>query len=99
MDKFHAESLDRLFNAVLNLKTKEDCLNFFEDICTIKEIQDMSQRLEIAMLLDEGKNYLDISQQTGVSTATISRVSKCLNYGNGGYKSAIECIKKTENSK
>ena len=85
-------------NAILSLKTKEECISFLEDICTIKEIQDLSQRLEVALLLDEGNNYLDISKRAKVSTATISRVSRCLNYGEGGYRMAIERIKESQSN-
>ena len=86
MVNFHIGMFDELFSAVLKLKDKEDCRKFFEDICTIKELQDMTQRLEVAALLKEGKNYQEVSKTTGASTATISRVNKCLNYGSGGYK-------------
>ncbi|MBQ4599859.1 MAG: hypothetical protein IJB19_08090 [Clostridia bacterium] len=92
MVNLHSASIDRLFEAILNLKTTEDCYKFFEDVCTIKELQDMAQRLDVAFLLTEGMNYQKISQEVNVSTATISRVSKCLNYGSGGYRSAIEQI-------
>ena len=93
MIKIKNESIDRLFEAMLSLKTTEECYDFFEDICTIKELQDMAQRFDVALLLTEGKNYQKIAQEVNVSTATISRVSKCLNYGSGGYKKAIENIK------
>jgi len=93
MVNLHSESIDRLFEVILNLKTTEECYSFFEDICTIKELQDMAQRMDVAVLLDEGMNYQKISQQVNVSTATISRVSKCLNYGSGGYKAAIASLK------
>ena len=93
MVKLQSASIDRLFEAILNLKTTEDCYKFFEDICTIKELKDMAQRLDVAFLLTEGINYQKISQEVNVSTATISRVSKCLNYGSGGYMTAIEQIK------
>ena len=86
----HTESLDKLFSAILKLESVDECYRFFEDVCTIKELQDISQRLEVAFLLNEGKNYQEISSKTGVSTATISRVNKCLNYGSGGYKAVIE---------
>ena len=89
MDKIHTEATDRLFEAILNLKNKEECYDFFEDVCTIKELQDLSQRFEVARMLADGKNYLEISRVTGASTATISRVGKCLNYGSGGYKTAL----------
>ena len=93
MVKLKSASIDRLFEAILGLETTEDCYKFFEDICTIKELQDMAQRLDVAFLLTEGINYQKISQEVNVSTATISRVSKCLNYSSGGYMAAIEKIK------
>lgn len=85
-----SESIDKLFKTILKLENIEECYDFFGDLCTIKEIQDMAQRLDTAILLNEGLNYQTISKEVGVSTATISRVSKCLNYGNDGYKKAIE---------
>lgn len=94
MANIHSQAVDKLFEAFLNLESIDECYAFFEDICTIKEIQDMSQRLEVATLLRKGLNYQDISAQTGVSTATISRVSKCLNYGSGGYNAAIDKLEK-----
>ncbi len=94
MANFRSSSIDKLFSVILNLENVDDCYNFFEDVCTIKEIQDMAQRLEVAISLDKGKNYQEIAKNTNVSTATISRVSKCLNYGSGGYKRAIEQLKK-----
>ncbi len=94
MANIHSQAVDKLFDAFLNLESVEECYAFFEDICTIKEIQDMSQRLEVAIMLRKGLNYQDISAQTGVSTATISRVSKCLNYGSGGYNAAIDKLEK-----
>ena len=96
MIKIKNDSIDRLFEAILSLETTEDCYNFFEDICTIKELQDMAQRLDVAFLLTDGMNYQKIAQEVNVSTATISRVSKCLNYGSGGYKKAIDSIKGTK---
>ena len=95
MINIHSESVDRLFRTILDLETVEDCYRFFEDICTIKELQDMAQRLDAAFLLDEGLNYQTISQEIGISTATISRVSKCLKYGNG-YRSAIDKAKEKQ---
>ena len=89
MEKFEVNMAENLFEAVLKLETKEDCAKFFEDVCTIKELQDISQRLEVACLLKEGKNYQEVSKITGASTATISRVNKCLNYGSGGYNLVI----------
>ena len=76
--------------ALLTLKTEEECIAFLEDICTIKEIQDISQRLVVAKMLNEGEKYQNIEKETGASTATISRVNKCLAYGSGGYKTVLE---------
>ncbi len=90
MSGFSIKKFDNLFSAVLKLNSIEDCHKFFEDVCTIKELEDMSQRLEVAELLSLGKSYQEVSQQTGASTATISRVNKCLNYGAGGYKAVLE---------
>ena len=92
----HIENIpgaERLMQALLALETREECHAFLEDICTIKEMQDIAQRLEVAFMLDEGKNYQEISKATGASTATISRVKKCLVYGSGGYRTALERIK------
>ena len=90
MDNFDKLNFENLYEAVLKLKTKEDCRKFFEDICTIKEVQDLSQRLEVASLLSSGKNYQEVCKQTGASTATISRVSRCINYGAGGYAIVLD---------
>ena len=90
MTKLRCESLDRLFQTILNLQSVEECYEYFEDICTIKELLDMSQRLDTAILLSQGRSYQKIAEQVGVSSATIGRVSKCLNYGSGGYRKAIE---------
>lgn len=90
MANIHSESIDRLFETILGLDSVEECYRFFEDVCTVKEVQDMAQRLDVAVLLSRGENYHTISQQANVSTATISRVSRCLNYGSGGYRAAIE---------
>ena len=90
MKNIHNELTENFFNAILQLENIDECKRFFEDICTIKELQDMSQRLEVAFLLNAGKSYQEVLSKTGVSTATISRVNKCLNYGSGGYKEAID---------
>ncbi len=84
---------NKFYRAVISLKTQEECAKFFDDICTIQEIEAIAQRFEVACLLDGGKSYVDINKETGASTATICRVSKCLNYGDGGYKLAIERCK------
>ncbi|MBE6714349.1 MAG: hypothetical protein E7575_03560 [Ruminococcaceae bacterium] len=96
MSNFHSETLDRLFKTILNLQTIDECYRYFEDICTVKEVQDMAQRLETAILLDNGENYQKISEDVGISTATIGRVSKCLKYGSGGYRMAIDKLKSEE---
>lgn len=93
MLRFRNESVDRLFQTILNLESVEECYEYFADICTIKEVQDMAQRLDTAILLDEGLSYQKIIEQVDVSSATIGRVSKCLNYGSGGYKNAIDKLK------
>ena len=90
MTKWHSEQTDELFEAILTLETIDECYNFFEDACTIKEIIEIAQRLKVAKMLKSGASYTAISKDVGVSTATISRVSKCLEYGNGGYKTVIE---------
>ncbi len=86
----HTDAVDHLFEAVLQLKTKEECYHFFEDVCTINEILSLSQRFEVAKMLVEKKTYLDISGKTGASTATISRVNRSLNYGCDGYRLVFE---------
>ena len=94
MSKWRTKDTDELFEAILSLENIEECYEFFEDACTIKEILDIAQRLKIAKMLKNGVNYATISKETGVSTATISRVSKCIEYGNGGYNKAIERAEK-----
>ena len=90
MDKLHTKDVDSLFEAILSLENIDECYNFFEDVCTVKEILDIAQRLKAAKMLRAGKNYVEVCTETGMSTATISRVSKCLEYGSGGYDLAIE---------
>lgn len=88
--------VDHLFEAILTLKDKEECYTFFEDVCTINELLSISQRYEVAKLLREGQTYLDISNATGASTATISRVNRSLNYGNDGYDLVLERVNEQE---
>ena len=83
--KIRNTEVDHLFDAILTLENKEECYTFFEDVCTINEIQSLAQRFEVARLLREKKTYLEIAERTGASTATISRVNRSLNYGNDGY--------------
>ena len=84
--KIHTEAVDSLFDAVLSLKNREECYLFFEDVCTINEILSLSQRFEVSKMLKDKRTYLDISEKTGASTATISRVNRSLNYRNDGYE-------------
>ncbi len=95
MQKIHSESADKLFEAILSLKTVDECYDFFDDLCTIKELKDLSLRLEVAKMLNDGKSYQEVTKETGVSAATICRVNKCLMYGNG-YKLVLP--KKEENN-
>ena len=87
---------DRLFETILLLKNVEECYAFFEDICTINEIQAIAQRLEVAKMLRNRKTYMEIAEKTGASTATISRVNKSLNYGSDGYNMMLERIESKE---
>ena len=89
MTNWHNESTDQLMKVLA-----EECYLFLEDLCTIKEIMDMSQRLDVALLLKNKSNYQEINRKTGVSTATISRVNKCLSYGSGGYEMIFKRLKK-----
>ena len=89
MQNYNSESINDLFRSILLLQNEDECRAFFEDLCTIKELQDMAQRLETARLLSEGMNYQEISREVGISSTTISRVSRCLNYGGGGYETVI----------
>jgi len=88
LERVNGEALDRLFWTILSLETMEECRSFFDDICTIKELRDLSQRLEVAFLLDKGMSYQAVAAASGVSSATICRVKKCLDYGTG-YRTAI----------
>ncbi len=88
--------LDLLFEGILKLESVEECYRFFEDVCTIKELQAMSQRLQVAKQLYEGRNYNEVYQDTGVSSATICRVNKCLQYGDGGYRTVLERLEQRD---
>ena len=87
------DDIDELFKAILTLKTEEDCYRFFEDICTVTELHAIAQRLQVAFLLDEDRTYADIEKETKASTATISRINKCLKYGADGYRLVIARMK------
>ena len=93
MKSLHNHETDLLFEAILSLENVEDCYLFFEDICTIKELQAITQRFQVAVQLDAERNYLAVSEDTGASSATISRVNKCLLYGSGGYRTALDRLK------
>ena len=95
--KIQSAAMDRLFDGILSLKTKEECYTFFEDVCTINELLSLSQRFEVAKMLREKRTYLEISEKTGASTATISRVNRSLSYGNDGYELVFERMEKKEN--
>jgi len=91
----HRAEIDQLFKAILSLQNIDECYAFFEDACTIKEIQDIAQRLDVAAHLKTGKNYNEVNQITGASTATICRVKKCLTYGEG-YQLVLDRLEASE---
>ena len=93
MDKVRNKSVDNLMGVIAKMSSADDCYDFFADLCTIKELQDMAQRFEMAVLLKDGANYQNVAGKVGASSATISRVNRCLVYGNGGYERAIEIFK------
>lgn len=96
MKEINDESMDALLSAVLKLKTKDECRRFFTDLCTISELKSMSQRIQVALMLKQKSVYTDIAAQTGASTATISRVNRCINYGSDGYNLVIERMENTD---
>ena len=93
MEKTDERAARQFYTAVLKLKTEDECRAFFDDVCTIKELQDLIQRFQVALMLDRGMNYMEISRETSVSSATISRVNRCLVYGDGGYRTVIDRMK------
>lgn len=94
MQKETSEHYTQLFEAILSLKDVDECRAFFQDLCTVAELKAMAQRLEVAQLLDQGFIYNDILQQTGASSATISRVNRALQYGADGYKTILPRLSK-----
>ena len=92
-EKLKSEELDHLFQAILCLNTLDECYSFFEDLCTVKEMISIGQRLEVAWRLCHGQTYLQICEETGASTATISRVNRSLQYGEDGYSVAFRRLK------
>lgn len=91
-NKIQDENIDYLFRGILTLETLEDCYHFFEDLCTVSELQEMSRRMKAARMLKDNYIYSDISEQTGLSTATISRVNRCLKYGSDGYIKVLQSL-------
>ncbi len=91
--KIKNELTDKLFQCILCMETVDECYQLFEDLCTVNEIQAIAQRMEVAAMLDEKCTYVEIAKQTGASTATISRVNRCLHYGTDGYRLAIDRVK------
>ena len=90
MQGYNKEAQRELYKAISSLRDADECAAFFDDLCTINEIIAMSQRFEAAKRLDKGENYKVISAETGISSGTISRVSRCINFGNGGYKMVLD---------
>lgn len=98
LDKIRGPQTDQLFEAILKLENIEECYELFDDLCTISEIQSLAQRLEVAQMLNERKTYDTIQLETGASTATISRVRRCVDYGSGGYQKILGRLDKKEES-
>lgn len=93
-ERLKSPATDELLRAILQLESVDECYAFFEDICTVNEIKAMAQRLAVAQKLDAGEHYTDIATETGASTATISRVKRCLFYGADGYRLVLDRLKK-----
>lgn len=89
----HSNQTDELFRSILLLNNIDDCYRYFEDLCTVKEIQSFAQRLDVAKRLRREESYLAVSEETGVSSATVGRVKRCLDYGSGGYQMIIDRLK------
>ncbi len=98
MTNWYTKEVETLFDAILTLRNVDECRIFFEDVCTLKELREISQRLQVAQMLRSGTSYAVINAQTGVSTATISRVSRCLEYGPGGYDLVMSRMEKEAES-
>lgn len=97
MKSIKSPETDVLFDAILSLSSREEASNFFHDLCTYKEIGDFAQRLQVAIMLQSGMKYLEISKQTGASSATVCRVAKALFDGQGGYEKVLSKLKENEN--
>lgn len=96
INKLRGEQLDQLFEAILSLETVEECYQFFDDLATMNEISALAQRFHVAKLLVEGNTYSQIEEQTKASTATISRVRRCIDYGSGGYQLVLKRLLQDE---
>lgn len=96
LNKIRGHQTDQLFKAILELKNIEECYEFFDDLCTISEMQSLSQRLEVAQMLNMKKTYDTIQTETGASTATISRIRRCVDYGSGGYNKILKRLYPTD---
>ena len=94
--KIKNQEMDLFFNAILSLKNIKECYDFFEDVATINEVKALAQRMQVAKLLSEKKTYTESAEETGASTATISRVNRCVNYGSGGYSTVLSRITKNK---
>ncbi len=93
IDKLRDATMDQLFQAILSLETLEECYRFFDDLCTIAELKSLAQRLQVARMLQDGCTYHHIEEETGASTATISRVKRCLLYGSDGYPMVLDRLR------
>ena len=96
--KIKTQAVDNLFEAILSLENMEECYSFFEDLCTVNELLSLSQRYEVAFMLNNKNTYLEIAEKTGASTATISRVNRSLNYGNDGYELVFSRTRQPQNN-
>lgn len=94
--KLPEKTVKQLFNAILSLQTKEECMAFFDDLCTMNEINAFVQRLEVARMLRDGSTYIDVQVETGAASATITRVKKLLDYGSNGYQIVLDRIETSE---
>lgn len=90
IEKLRGKALDELFDAVLTLETREECYQFFDDLCTVNELQSFSQRLQVAKMIKQGYTYATIEKESGASTATISRVKRSLQWGNDAYTMILD---------
>lgn len=96
IDKLRGKQLDQLFDAMLSLKDRDECYQFFDDLATMSEVQSLAQRLQVAKMLIDGSTYNSIENETKASTATISRVRRCINYGSDGYKLVVDRLNENE---